>query len=60
MRAKAKNNLHVSQAKPYAVSSIGIKVEICDTLKCTDRIWLSVDKIKDVRKTLESIKFLVS
>jgi len=52
--------VHVSRIKMYSEGLVGHQVELEDIADFTDRIWYSVDKIKDVRSTSGNFEVLVS
>ena len=52
--------VHVSRIKPYADSLVGTPVEMSDIAEFTDRVWFTVDKIKDLRETSDRFEVLVA
>ncbi len=45
--------VHVFRVKPYANASVGTPAQMQEVAEFTDRIWYSVDKIKEVRRAAE-------
>lgn len=52
--------VHVSRIKHYADALIGSKVQMEKLAERTDKIWYSVDDIKDVKKRNDEFQVLVS
>ncbi len=51
--------VHVCRVKSYADASVGTPVQMPEVAEFTDRIWYSVDKIKDVRLAAGHFEVLV-
>lgn len=57
---KNREVLHVSRVRSYAEWSVGNSAEMSDIADYTEGAWLAVDRTKDVRKTLDLFKVLIS
>ena len=57
---KEAEDTHVSRIKPYTDGSIESPVALKEIADFSDRIWYSVDKIKDIRETNGVFEVLVS
>ena len=57
---KATAVVHVCRVKPYADASVGTQVQMQEVAEFTDRIWYSVDKLKDVREVSGHFEVLVA
>ncbi len=51
--------VHVCRIKPYADASVGTKAQMKEVVEFTDRIWDSVNKIKDIREAADDFEVLV-
>ncbi len=52
--------VHVCRVKPYADASVGTAAEMQEVAEFTDRIWYSVDNIKDIREAGNHFEVLVA
>ncbi len=52
--------VHVCRVKPYADASVGTPAQMQEVAEFTDRIWYSVDKIKNVREAAGHCEVLVA
>ncbi len=43
--------IHVCRIKTYVDASVGTKAQFKEVAEFTDRIWYSVNKIKDIRRS---------
>ncbi len=53
-------DVHISRVKPYTDSPVGSEVPLKEIADFSDRVWYSVDKIKDLRESQGHFEVLVS
>lgn len=53
-------DIHISRIKHYADALVGTTAQMKEIADFSDRVWYSVDKIKDVRETDGNYEALVS
>ncbi len=51
--------VHVCRIKPYADASVETQAQMKEVAEFTDRIWYSVDKVKDIREAADGFEVLV-
>lgn len=54
------SDVHVTRIRPYVDALVGTPVQMKEIAEFSDRIWYSVDKVKDVRMVSDNYEALVS